>query len=126
MFVNFSNHPIAGWSEAQQAAAKEYGVSIDIPFPSVAPELESEAIGELAVCYSGKILEQIGSNQATAVVHVMGEMTLAHAVIHLLRRAGITCVSATSERMVRETNQGVKEITFRFVRFRPYVEEQNL
>ncbi|MGL5894609.1 MAG: TIGR02221 family CRISPR-associated protein [Bacteroidales bacterium] len=121
-FINFSNHPIDSWSDLQRVAAQEYGECVDIAFPSVAPEMDSSEIALLAKEYSELIVGTIGAAVKGSVVHVMGEMTLAHGVIDMLRNKGVRCVSATSERMVSETAQGVKEITFRFVRFRDYVD----
>jgi hypothetical protein len=47
-------------------------------------------------------------------------MTLTFALARLLKAADITCMAATTERVVVENEPGVKTAIFRFVRFRKY------
>jgi hypothetical protein len=57
MLINLSNHPSSGWSETQLKAAREWGRIVDISFPVIDPEDDSENIKQLAVDYLCKIDE---------------------------------------------------------------------
>ncbi len=75
MFINFTNHSSAKWSGEQRMAAERYGEIVDIPFPSVPPEYDSQRVNELAAQYT----ELICGYKPDAVL-VQGEMTLSFAV----------------------------------------------
>ncbi len=117
MLINFSNHPSSRWSAEQIKATTRYGSVVDLPFPIVDPEATSDDIRCLADYYVKRIVE-IGAGQKITV-HVMGEMTLCHAVVSMLLRLGIPCVASTSERIVIEKDNK-KTSTFCFVQFREY------
>ena len=118
MLINFSNHPSASWSDAQMQAAAVYGDIIDMPFPSVPPEADEEAVGDLADICLEKILATGQVPEMT--VHIMGEQTLCFALILRLQRLGIPCVASCSARDVRLQPDGSKVVGFHFVRFRRY------
>ena len=49
MFINYSNHPSAGWMDDQKnAASMEYGSIVDVPFPAVPVGYTSDDIRQLA------------------------------------------------------------------------------
>ena len=119
MFVNFSNHKSALWSEKQRLAAEAYGEIVDVPFPmvsSVATEDEIDALADQCV-------EEIVSKNPDAAM-CQGEFTLTYAVINKLLAKGIKCVSACSDRVVveRQMSDGTtqKQSVFEFVQFRQY------
>ena len=58
MFINCTNHPYAIWSEAQREASAVYGEVVDMPFPSIPPDLSVEDIRRLAGEYAEKIEEK--------------------------------------------------------------------
>lgn len=119
IFINYSNHPSRNWSSEQMTAAKEYGEEVvDLPFAQIDPEANSDSISKITESETAKLLDiAIGKN---ATVHIMGEMTLTFALVKRLQARGIRCVASTTERCVKELDGGIKESTFKFVRFREY------
>lgn len=118
MFINLSNHPSSNWEIKQKEAAEQYGEIVDISFPTVDPNDDRSQIEALADQYV-KIIEEKAKN-ATAIIHVMGEMTFTYSIVSRLKERGIGCVASTSERIVQETPDGQKISSFQFVRFREY------
>ena len=47
MLINISNRACDKWSEKQLQAASEFGQIVDIPFPTIDPYADSEAIDDL-------------------------------------------------------------------------------
>ncbi len=118
VFINFSNHPINGWSEGQRNAAMKYGTLEEVPFPRISPQMNERELKSLSdKCFS-KIKEMISGKEAT--VHIMGEMTLTFSLVERLRSIGVRCVASTTERNTIEYPDGRKESVFQFVRFREY------
>ena len=118
MFINHTNHLSQYWSHAQLTAACEYGDILDLPFPSVDPQVSSSEVLELAQEYAGRIIALHPS-----AVLCQGEFVYCHALVERLLAAGITVLAATSERVVEEFYQnGINEkrIDFQFVQFREY------
>ena len=117
--VNFSNHPSDNWSKEQISEALKYGEIIDMPFPDVDPELDSDEISRLACEYTEKILEY-----DPAAVMCQGEMTLCFKVVETLKSKGILVLAACSTREVScdtlPDGSVLKTQKFRFVRFRSY------
>lgn len=120
MLINLSNHPSSGWSESQLKAAREWGRIVDIPFPVIDPEDDSENIKQLAVDYLCKIDELFTGGDNMNAVHLMGEHTFCFAMARLLQRENITCMVSTTHRMVTYERNGDKTTRFRFVKFRRY------
>lgn len=119
MLINLSNHPSSKWSKEQtEAANREFGEIVDLPFPTVAPDGDEKYIAALAAQYRDKVVELACGEPAT--VHVMGEMTITFALVVLLQKTGFQCIASTTERLAVEFNDGTKEVKFRFVRFRKY------
>lgn len=119
MFVNFSNHPSAGWGVEQREAAEKSGAICDMPFPAVPPKATGTEIEEAAEKIAGEIL----SLNPDAVL-CQGEFTLSYAVIRILRENNIKVVAACSERKsedIIENGSTVKKATFSFVGFREYI-----
>lgn len=134
MFINFSNHPSGGWDEAQLLAARALGGRlVDLAFPMVPPEAGEAEVEALAEDYTDRILALLDGDEADAdadadkadadadnVVHVMGELTLTHAVVSRLLDEGVRCVASTTRRDVAVMPDGTKVSRFHFVRFRDY------
>lgn len=119
MFVNFSNHPVKNWNETQITAAGNYGEIREIPFPVVPPMATEEEVKKLAVENAEKILQF-----RPDAVMCQGEFTLTFAVVSILKKHGITCVSACSDRrtveIIQEDGTSIKESVFSFYGFRQY------
>lgn len=118
MFINFTNHPVGKWDEAQLTAAKKHGAIIDMPFPLINPMLTKCDILALAKDYVGRI-----TAMSPKAVLCQGEFTLVFAVVAELKKHGILTFAACSERCVSEHSEdGVmkKTATFNFVQFREY------
>ncbi len=118
IFINLSNHPSSKWEKKQKEAAEQFGDIVDIPFPDVNPNDDHSEIETLADQYV-KIIEEKAKN-ATAIVHVMGEMTFTYSIVSRLNERGIGCVASTTERKAIENADGLKTSEFSFVRFREY------
>lgn len=118
MFINLSNHPSTEWSENQKKAAMEYGEIVDLPFPNVNPDADEIEIEQLAKQYYQKIMDT--ANGVACVVHPMGEMCLAFALISLLLKNNIVCLASTSKRHSVKMDNNTKKIVFDFVKFRKY------
>jgi chitinase len=122
MLINFSNHPSAFWSAEQtEAAEKQFGKIVDLPFPAVNPAGDEDYIQALAEEFLQKVrgIAGLARNDGSVVIHIMGEQTFTTAMVRLLQTYGFTCVASTTERVAKEEN-GVKTSEFRFVMFREY------
>ena len=117
-FINISNHPSTKWGGKQLNAARSLGDIVDIPFPAVPPTALEDDIERMAGEVVAKVLE-IGHG-TSVVAHVMGEMTLTHAIVNKLSDFDITCVASTTQRISKEMPDGTKQSTFDFVMFRQY------
>lgn len=121
LFINLSNHPSSTWSEIQQKnAIEQFGDIIEIPFPEIEPEWDSERIDNLVEIYLEKILTIAKEKNAHAVVHLMGEYVFCFKLTTLLKENGITVVVSTSKRHSVMNPDGTKTIQFNFVSFRNY------
>ncbi len=121
LLINLSNHPSSTWSETQRKTAiEQFGEVIDIPFPEIEPEWDSEKMDNLVEIYLEKILSLGKEKNAQAVVHLMGEYVFCFKLTTLLKENGITVVVSTSERHSVINADGTKTIQFDFVRFRNY------
>ena len=98
MFLNFSNHPSAGWSAEQHAAAGQYDEIRDLPFPAVPPEWEIDR-----VCALAETLFQEMLDLRPDAVFCQGEMTLTYQLVKRLSAAGIPALCACSNRITEET-----------------------
>ena len=118
-FLNFSNHPSAGWTPEQRDAALGLGRSIvDIPFPQVRTDASEEEITRIAREYATAILAA-----SPAAVMCMGEFGVCYQVIRALKEQHIRVVYTCTERCTEEriTETGTQKYSvFRFVRFRTY------
>ena len=121
MLINLTNHPSALWDKAQQQAASQYGVCMDMPFPAIDSEGDENYIDRLTDEYLQKILTLADGQKNKVAVHIMGEMTFSFALVEKLKNAGIRCVASTSVRDSIDLGNGQKEITFKFVKFRNYL-----
>ena len=121
MLINLSNHPSARWSAQQaEAANRLYGEIVDLPFPQVDPNGDEAYVERLVDEYAGKVLQLAEKQPVT--VHLMGEMTFCFALVSHLQKHDITCVASTTERIVKESGYGTKEVIFKFVQFRNYTQ----
>ena len=118
LLVNFSNHPSLNWDSRQMEAARCYGEVVDIPFPAVAPDADSQNLKALAHDCVLKILAMGKPEEIT--VHIMGEMTFTFMVVTRLKEMGIRCVASTTERKTTYNADGTKLSEFSFVKFREY------
>lgn len=120
--VNVSNHPSPAWGEAQRAAAERcFERVVDLPggFPRVPPDAEPEAVVALAQ----GMVDEIRAYHPKAIF-VAGELRLVFALVTLLQRQGLVCVTATTEREAVEVlepdGSTRKEARFLFVRWAVY------
>jgi hypothetical protein len=115
MLINLSNHPSASWSEKQLSDAKMcFGSILDMEFPQISPDLDSDGLDLLVDHFSSEI-----GNLNPDCVHIMGEMTFTFRLVNRLKSSGFKCVASTTERIV-SVDGAVKSSVFRFVQFRPY------
>ncbi len=118
MLLNLSNHPFSNWPPNQlQAALKQYDSIQDMDFPAIDPGWSEDEAVQLAEKYYCKIRKM---DPFPAAVHLMGELTFTFALVQKLKAAGIPCVASTTERIIKFEQDGTKNSTFHFVRFRAY------
>ena len=119
IFINHTNHVSSRWGEEQLNAAKQYGEIQDMPFPAIDPRSDEGEVHKLAEAAAEKII-----NLSPAAVLCQGEFTYTFKLVELLKNAGITVLSACSERVATERVEKDgsirRESSFRFVRFRRY------
>lgn len=118
IFLNVSNHPIAGWDEDQIEAAKVFGKLKDYPFPSVCAVASTDDIYRLACETARDILCEYPDADITA--HVMGEMTFTFALVTKLKALGIRCVASCTDRVAENLGNGDKLSHFHFAQIREY------
>jgi hypothetical protein len=119
ILVNLSNHSSQSWSNEQLEAASIYGRLIDVSFPTIDESADDVDILKLAQEYFDLLHESYGACEF--VVHIMGEQTFTFALVSMLKEAGVECIASTTKRIVHETAPGVKEVIFKFNRFRNYL-----
>lgn len=118
VFINHTNHPSATWTEAELAAAEQFGPVQDFVFPAIDPEWDEETVTQLAQKNGAKIL-----SMHPAAVLCQGEFTYCFALITFLKKQGIAVLSACSNREVEiqvKGTENLKTSRFVFVRFRKY------
>lgn len=119
IFVNHTNHPSSGWTDAQRQAASAWGEIMDLPFPNVPAEAKEEEICRLACEQAGYI-----ASLHPAAVLCQGESCYTYAMVDSLLHQGIRVLAACSQRQVREyrtaDGQLRRDSAFEFVQFREY------
>lgn len=121
MLINLSNHPKSNWSAEQTSAAnKLYDEIIDLPFPQIDPYADEDYINLITDEYFNICKEKLNNTKSeNSAVHLMGELNFTFTLVCKLLKAGIKCVSSTTERNSVEKD-GLKISNFKFVRFREY------
>lgn len=118
--INFTNHPSKLWDAAQKEAASKYGEIVDVPFPQVDENANSEEVIQLAQKYVDKIIEM-----NPAMVVCQGEFCLTYYVINQLKKNNIKVMAACSKRETHEIQKDdgsvLKIAIFRFVQLREYI-----
>ena len=116
MFLNLSNHPSSLWSSDQLKAAMSLAETIeDMGFPNVPPDADETALDAMAEETAAAVL-----SKKPTIVHLMGELTLCHRIVNILKTAGMTVLASTTERDVVMEGKDLKKVRFRFIRFRSY------
>ena len=121
MLINLSNHPVVNWEASQiKSAELSFGSIVDLSFPAIPPEADSDIILKLADTYLKKCLDLLNNNRDEVnAVHIMGEMTFSFAIVNKLIKENIICLASTTERNTSLVDD--KKISkFKFVRFRKY------
>ena len=85
-------------------------------FPSVDPAWDEDDIARAA----DDICRRLMGIEGVEAVHVAGEHTLTFAIVARLLKAGICCLTSTTERSSVDLPDGRIIKTFRFVRLRDY------
>lgn len=119
MFINISNHPSTGWKEEQTNEAQIYGNIVDIPFPNIPPQMDTEEMKTIVDDYIQKIEELAMRKIETTLIHVMGESVFSFMLVLSLLQKNYKVVASTTERIVSYEGD-VKRTEFKFVRFREY------
>lgn len=119
MLINLSNHPFTEWSKKQlKMAIEKYEQIVDIPFPVVPPEGDSDKVSQLALDIVNSVCAKFTNEKFT--VHIMGELTFIYTAVQEFHKRGIECIASTSKRVVSLSANGEKISKFDFVRFRAY------
>lgn len=126
MFVNMSNHPVASWGKEQFDTIGYMGYKGPVDFvekmPMVDPSMSTEGVEQLAQELVVKLLS-MGKIHG---VMVAGEPLLTYYIINMLFMNDIKCYSATTKRVVTETQNDdgttTKRSVFNFIQWREYKE----
>ena len=116
MLINLTNHPSALWNKEQREACSGFDGITDMEFPCVNPTWDEGDIARVA----DDICRHLMGIKGVEAVHVAGEHTLTFAIVARLLKAGIRCLTSTTERNAVDTPDGRIIKTFRFVRLREY------
>lgn len=120
MFINLSNHSSKNWSEEQLKEAQKYGEIVDMPFPSVDTNGDTEYYNEL----TDRCIKNVLDVDNNPVVMVQGEFILTHRVVTGLKAMGIKCLAAVTKREAVESvdkdGRIIKTSVFKFERFMEY------
>jgi len=127
MLINLSNHPKVTWQKLQLETAQEiYGEIIDLPFPSISASANVEEVIELSKNFANKVIKKLTKDdEYMNAVHVMGEFTFTYNFVNEMNLHGIETVVSTSERVVKITDDGIKQSFFNFCVFRNYNSSKN-
>lgn len=119
MFVNVSNHPSELWLDKQKECALCYGDIVDVTFPAIHKDYDSNKYDELVELYYERIMGLYPD-----VVMVQGEFVFTYRLVGKLKASGIRVVSARSERVCQEfkdeNNVIHKHSIFEFIDFVNY------
>jgi hypothetical protein len=121
-FINLSNHPSKGWPKEQidEALRMSHATIIkDLPFPNINAEMSSDELVEQAKKIAGEVEEKCEDCEPK-IAMVQGDFTFSWLVVQYLKAMNITCVAATTRRIVEQEGQ-VKKSYFQFARFREYL-----
>ena len=119
MFINISNHPSTDWKEEQTNEAQVYGKIVDVSFPNIPPQMDTEEMKTIVEDYIRKIeVLATGKNEDT-LIHVMGESVFSFMLVVSLLKKNYKVVASTTERIVNYEGD-IKRTVFKFVRFREY------
>ncbi|NOU45544.1 MAG: CRISPR-associated protein [Bacteroidales bacterium] len=121
MLLNLSNHPFENWETAQkEAALKQFGSVVDIPFPAVDPAINTEAVIRLCTEYLSQCISKFGKLlQPMDAIHITGEHCFVFQFVTLAKAHCIPCVCATTNRLVTYKDN-IKVPGFQFIQFRNY------
>lgn len=135
MFFNISNHPANAerttWSAEQiEAAAKLGGEVVDLPFPTVTPDITDdeyraiarEVARDVAGMWRGRT-----DGRKEMVAMVAGEYVMTIMIIAELQALGFTCYFGQSDRVAEERMEDgklvvVHKFVFRGFRRAPYID----
>lgn len=124
VFLNISNHPSTTWSETQLEASKlidSKAQIVDFPFPLVDPTWSTIEVKEAAKHTWNQIQALLNTrDQKVIAAMIAGEPIMCSYLVGLLKHVEIKCYSATTTREVQMDENGVKQSTFTFVRFREW------
>ncbi|MBR3622724.1 MAG: CRISPR-associated protein [Selenomonadaceae bacterium] len=119
MLINFSNHPYETWNDDMRRAAKEYGETVDFPFPHIEPDLSVDELRELVLKLSEKI-----EAMKPAAVFAAGEFTFLFMMVDKLLTDGVKVICSCSKRLTEEirlpNGANEKKSVFVFKCFREY------
>lgn len=118
VFINFTNHPSAGWGERQKEEAMALGRIVDLTFPAVPTDADPEKLDMMVGEYMGRI-DELRNGQA-CVVHIQGEMTFTFRMVTALKARHICCKSSVTERNTVDLGGGKSQSVFVFAGFRDY------
>lgn len=124
MFINLSNHPTEKWDEFQRREAEKYGEIVDLPFPQIPAEMNSDEVCIQAKKYFSICKAILPDAKVIHGIHLVGEPTFCFYLTNLLIQAGYNVLGSTTERVVKEEGNQKTSI-FKFVQFRKFAKEKN-
>lgn len=113
ILVNLSNHPSERWSDQQKFGFDQI---VDIPFPEIQIDSNFDMVAD-------SIYDRIrsnGCNPSNSTIMVQGQHPATFSIVACLINAGWTVLSAFTERIVTDNEDGSKTSVFRFGGYQRY------
>lgn len=123
MFFNVSNHPIftekSTWSKEQREIAEIIGGQlVDIPFPTVTPDMPNSQIASIAREVARDLKGMAGESKSAAMV--AGEYATTIQIVAELQKVGIPCYFGQSERIAEEREENGQVVVIHKFVFRNF------
>jgi len=114
--VNLSNHPSEKWNDQQKAG---WGGIIDIPFPEIMIDSNFDRIAD-SMYDKVKNMKVIDLNPSNCTIMIQGQHPATFSMVACFMNAGFTVLSAFTERIVTDHEDGSKTSVFRFGGYQRY------
>jgi len=117
MLINLSNHPYEKWSSSQRKQALSlFGKIQNVGFPNIDPHWSYEEVKIQAQ----ELFNEISNDKEGGQFQILlaGEQSFLIAFYQLCKEKNIPVFTSTSNRIIKELEDGSKNVIFEFKQFR--------